>query len=70
MLYPLDKVLVYMYNICMKRIDLYLTKQQLTVLRELSRKTGLCVAELIRRAIDYWLEQTEENRSVKHEKGE
>ncbi len=70
MLYPLDKVLIYMYNVYMKRIDLYLTEQQIAALQELSRKTGLSVAELIRRAIDYWLERKGGNHSVKHEEGE
>jgi len=39
----------------MKRIDTYLTYQQIKKLKELAFKTGLTVAELIRRAIDEYL---------------
>ena len=67
MLYPLDKHFVYVYNVHMKRMDFYLTEQQVAALQALSKETGLCVSELIRRAIDYWLEQKEENCSVKQE---
>ena len=39
----------------MKRIDTYITHQQIKKLKELAQKTGLTVAELIRRAIDKYL---------------
>ncbi len=70
MLYPLDKVLIGVYSVSMKRVNYHLTEQEITALQALSKKTGLHVAELIRRAIDYWLEQKEENRSTKHKEGE
>lgn len=41
----------------MKRIDTYLTWQQIDRLKEIAKETGLCVAELIRRAIDEYLEK-------------
>jgi len=40
----------------MKRIDTYLTDGQIKRLKELATKTGLKVAELIRRAIDGFLD--------------
>ena len=41
-----------MYNRDMIRVNIHLTNQQLGKLRQLARKTGLTVAELVRRAID------------------
>jgi len=41
----------------MKRIDTYITLQQIAELKALAKKTGLKVAELIRRAIDEYLEK-------------
>jgi predicted DNA-binding protein len=40
----------------MKRTNLYLSVVQLAKLDKLSRKTGLSVSELMRRAIDQYLE--------------
>lgn len=40
----------------MKRWSIYLAEQQLRLLREESRVRGLPVAELVRRAIDLYLE--------------
>ena len=40
----------------MKRMNTYLTEQQRDGLSRLSKKTGLCAAELIRRAVDKFLE--------------
>ena len=40
----------------MKRTSIYLSEQQLKLLREESRVRGLTVAELVRRAIDLYLE--------------
>lgn len=40
----------------MKRMNTYLTEQQREGLGKLSDKTGLCAAELIRRAVDKFLE--------------
>ena len=40
----------------MKRMNTYLTEQQREGLGRLSGKTGLCAAELIRRAVDKFLE--------------
>jgi len=36
----------------MKRVNYHLTEQQIIWLQEQSKKTGLSIAELIRRAID------------------
>jgi predicted DNA-binding protein len=41
----------------MKRTALYLKEEQLNRLEAISRKTGAPVAELIRRAIDAYLEK-------------
>ena len=41
----------------MKRINLYLTEKQIAKLKALSKKTGLCFSELIRRAIDSFLKK-------------
>jgi len=46
---------VYIKN--MKRIDTYLTDKQIKQLKNLAIETGLKVAELIRRAIDEYLEK-------------
>lgn len=42
----------------MKRVNYHLTDLQADKLRALSKKTGLSVAELIRRAVDEYLEKT------------
>ena len=45
-----------MYNIhTMKRVNYHLTTSQIEKLREISKDTGLSVAELIRRAVDEYL---------------
>lgn len=47
----------------MKRTNLHLTDFQIKSLRRLSKKTGLTVAELVRRAVDeFLLKQTFENK--------
>ena len=46
---------VVMYNGCIKRTNIYLTEPSVAKLQELSKQTGLSVAELIRRAIDDFL---------------
>ena len=43
----------------MERIGVYLAKMQIMKLRTIQKKTGLSVAELIRRAVDGWLEEYE-----------
>lgn len=50
-----------MYNVGMKRINLFLTDQQIATLKDLSQKTGLSYAELIRRAIDNYLRRHKKN---------
>ena len=45
------------YNERMKRIAMYITEQQRKLLKELSERTGLTMAELVRRAIDDFLER-------------
>ena len=39
----------------MKRMAFHLTEKQIKILKELSQKTGLKFAELIRRAIDNFI---------------
>ncbi len=41
----------------MERVGVYLAKMQIQKLRAIQNKTGLSVAELIRRAVDGWLEK-------------
>ena len=51
-----------MYNILtMKRKNFHLTEKQIEKLAFLSKETGLPVAELIRRAIDRYLKETEQD---------
>jgi len=40
----------------MKRISIHITERQLKKLRQRKAKTGLKAAEIVRRAIDYYLE--------------
>ncbi|WP_198140654.1 ribbon-helix-helix domain-containing protein [Polaromonas naphthalenivorans] len=46
---------VVVHDECTKRTNIYLTEPSVAKLQELSKQTGLCVAELIRRAIDDFL---------------
>jgi predicted DNA-binding protein len=41
----------------MKRVNYHLTETQIKQLKAISKKTGLTVAELIRRAIDEFLKK-------------
>ena len=43
------------YSLIMKRVNYHLTDQQIRALRKYAKKTGLKVAELIRRAVDSFL---------------
>jgi hypothetical protein len=45
------------YNCCMKRVNYHLTTSQIAKLKRLSQKTELSIAELIRRAVDEYLEK-------------
>lgn len=36
----------------MKKINIYLTEKQLLELKVMSKNTGLCVSEIVRRSID------------------
>ena len=45
------------YYMAMKRTALFLKEEQLEKLQKLSEKTGAPVAELIRRAIDRYLQE-------------
>ena len=61
-----------MYKVhTMKRVDYHLTEEEITRLQTFSNKTGLSVAEVIRRAVDDYLDR-KERRNVKKEgeKGE
>jgi len=48
------------YVVCMKRVNYHLTDSQIKALRQESEKSGLSVAELIRRAVDALLEKLED----------
>jgi Ribbon-helix-helix protein, copG family len=50
----------------MKRVNIYLTDQEIAALQQLSQETGLKVAELVRRLIDEGIAAREER---KHENG-
>lgn len=41
----------------MKRIEFYLSEKQISALRKLKKLLGLSVSELVRRAIDEFLEK-------------
>jgi predicted DNA-binding protein len=41
----------------MKKVNYYITEKQDKRLRQLSKESGLTVSELIRRALDYYLER-------------
>lgn len=47
-----------MYTRCMKRFQIYLTVQQFTKLAAKALESGLSIAEIIRRAVDAYLETT------------
>jgi len=43
----------------MIRTNIYLTEPQIKKFKTISKKTGLAVSDLIRRALDEWLERYE-----------
>ena len=43
----------------MIRTNIYLTEPQMKKFKAISKKTGLAVSDLIRRALDEWLERYE-----------
>ena len=49
----------------MERLGVYLAEIQIKKLRAIQKKTGLSVAELIRRAIDDWLKKYEKEEREK-----
>jgi hypothetical protein len=49
----------------MARVGLYLTEPQIRSLKEISKKTGLAVSDLMRRALDDWLDKYEEREKKK-----
>jgi predicted DNA-binding protein len=52
----------------MKRVNYHLTDLQIMRLQGLSTKTGLAVAEIIRRAVDQYLDRKERKNMKKEEK--
>lgn len=44
-----------MYDVCMRRTNIYLDDQQLDLLRRLGEQRGTPVAGLVREAVDEWL---------------
>lgn len=57
---PLDLSPYPMYNGCMIRTNVYLTRPEHEALQARSERSGLSVAEIIRRAIDQYLERETE----------
>ena len=60
-------MLLTIYTVCtiytlMRRVNYHLTEKEIEALAEKSEETGLPVAELIRRAIDHYLETDERRR--------
>lgn len=53
------------YIVRMERVNFHLTMQQIDRLRKLSEREGLSVAELIRRAVDAYLETRDEKPKVR-----
>ena len=54
---PMDICMPVWYYMTMKRTALFLKEEQIKKLQKLSDKTGAPVAELIRRAIDKYLQE-------------
>jgi predicted DNA binding CopG/RHH family protein len=50
------------YSICMKRVNYYLPERQMESLKEESSRLGLSISELIRRAIDEWIQRQKKGR--------
>jgi len=46
----------------MTRTDIYLTEDQMKKFKTIAKKAGYPVAEIIRRAMDKWLEKYEEKQ--------
>jgi predicted DNA-binding protein len=49
----------------MKRIHHHLTLKQIQILQKISKETGLTVAELIRRAVDGYIEKIKKEENEK-----
>lgn len=58
----LDMYTYLIYNRHMERISLFLTEKQIERLKRLSEESGLPVAELIRRAVDEYLDKVSQKR--------
>ena len=52
----------------MPRVNFVLTEPQIKNLNQISETTGLSVSEIIRRAVDDWIEKYEEKQSAKRER--
>ena len=52
----------------MPRVNFVLTEPQIKNLNQISETTGLSVSEIIRRAVDDWIENYEEKQSAKRER--
>jgi aspartate/methionine/tyrosine aminotransferase len=48
-----------------QRVGFYLTDLQIQNVKKVSKKTGLTVSEIIRRALDEWLERYEQKPKSK-----
>lgn len=56
----LQMYIQYSILLCMKRISVFLTEQQIAALKDMAAQTGLKFAELVRRLIDKALEEFRE----------
>jgi predicted DNA-binding protein len=52
----------------MPRVGLYLTNPQIKRLKDLSKKTGLTLSDLIRRSLDDWIDKYEEKERKRKRK--
>jgi Ribbon-helix-helix domain len=59
-----------MYTLPMKRINLFISDQQLEALMTLQKRLGLTLSELIRRAIDLLLRHEDVSRKKESESHE
>ncbi len=50
----------------MKRLDIMVTNNQDAALRQLKLDTGLTMSDLIRRALDKWLKEVEDDYRTKN----
>jgi predicted DNA-binding protein len=55
----LDHWIIHVYNVSMQKLQILFPEPQLRRLRELSRKEDRPVSEIVRKAVDAWIEKNE-----------